>query len=112
MRVVNQKKTRLVCFRLSAKEYERLRQLCEASGARCLSDVARSALRQVLVSTVESIDLDPSMELLRDVKSVATEICMTVNRMNEILTAVARVGGRASLVPADPALSYPVGILE
>ena len=49
------RRTKLVSFRLSDEEYERLQGACAAEGARSLSEFARSALqRTVQVQTVVS----------------------------------------------------------
>jgi hypothetical protein len=40
------KRTKLVSFRLSEEEYEQLSRACMATGARSISDFARTALQQ------------------------------------------------------------------
>lgn len=42
------RKTRMVSFRLSDDEYCGLKSLCEAQGARSISDLARAALQNLL----------------------------------------------------------------
>ena len=39
-----QKMDRMVSFRLSNEEYEQMREICDATGARTISDVARMAM--------------------------------------------------------------------
>ena len=46
----SQRKTRLVSFRVSEREYQYLRDRCATEGARTLSDFAREALGQVIES--------------------------------------------------------------
>lgn len=41
-------KTRLVSFRLTNQEFEQLNLLCAAKGSRSLSDLTRTAVREVL----------------------------------------------------------------
>ena len=83
MTLLKQKRTRLVCFRLSMDEYDKLQQLCVASGARCVSDVARSAVRQMLGSTFELSDPGTIPDLLRAIRAVAGDILTTVNRLED-----------------------------
>ena len=45
---VLKRRTRSVNFRLSEEEYELLHRVCAASGARSLSDLARSAVSQLI----------------------------------------------------------------
>jgi hypothetical protein len=40
-------RTRLVYFRISESEYEQILRLCEQTGARSVSDFARSAIRRL-----------------------------------------------------------------
>jgi hypothetical protein len=44
-------RTRLVSFRLTDDELERLKTACDQQGARCLSDFARSTMLSSLVSS-------------------------------------------------------------
>jgi uncharacterized protein (DUF1778 family) len=48
-------RTRLVTFRLTDDELERLKVACDQQGARCLSDFARSTMLSSLISS-ESIN--------------------------------------------------------
>jgi len=40
--------TRIVTFRISEEQYDRLKNLCLHQGAPCLSDVARAAMARLL----------------------------------------------------------------
>lgn len=42
------RRTRMVSIRLLDDEYERLKRMCEESGARCVSDMARDAMFHML----------------------------------------------------------------
>ncbi|HWR52633.1 MAG TPA: hypothetical protein VN428_16095 [Bryobacteraceae bacterium] len=46
--LVRERRSRLIRFRVSPDEYETLSRFCAASGARSLSDLARSALQQTM----------------------------------------------------------------
>ena len=50
------RRIRSVNFRLSEDEYEHLRKVCAASGARSLSDLARSAVNKLVDQNVWSSD--------------------------------------------------------
>src|SRR3954447_18154064 len=55
---VRNRKTKIVTFRITTDEYERLRNFCISKGQRSVSDLARTAVSSVLESdgipTVES----------------------------------------------------------
>jgi|SRR5579871_4478460 len=40
-------RNRLVYFRVSEDEYQQYSQICESTGCRCLSDLARSAMQSI-----------------------------------------------------------------
>lgn len=46
--LAKERRTRLIRFRVSPDEYESLSRFCASSGARSLSDMARSALQQTM----------------------------------------------------------------
>jgi|SRR5690348_12857562 transcriptional regulator GlxA family with amidase domain len=50
---VLKRRSRMVSFRLSDEEYEGLKHICIAVGARSLSDVARDAVHRLLGSAAE-----------------------------------------------------------
>jgi hypothetical protein len=62
------RRTRIVSFRLSQKEYEALRDTCVAHGARSLSDFARSAACRLIDNGSGSPDvtLDNKIRTLQD----------------------------------------------
>jgi hypothetical protein len=41
-------RTRLVYFRVSEEEFQQLNEMCQSSGARSISELARQAIRKVL----------------------------------------------------------------
>jgi hypothetical protein len=73
-------RNRLVYFRLSEEEYQRLTDICAAGGARSMSELARAALNRVTGDQDHGQALDA---LLRSIEQ-ATE------RLNE-LTAMLRM---------------------
>lgn len=61
-------RTRQVSFRMSEQEYERLRSHCVSVGARSISDLARSAVCQLMVPPRERLD-DPLQAQIRHLYS-------------------------------------------
>lgn len=47
-------RTKLIYFRISQSEYEQIVGLCERTGARSISDFARSAIRRLIVAEPQS----------------------------------------------------------
>lgn len=77
---VFKRRTRMVSFRLSESEYEELRNLCVAHGARSLSDFARFVVCRV-VGAKTGTPLDTLEELNREVKRLAELIERTSLRV-------------------------------
>ena len=62
---VLKRRSRMVSFRLSEEEYEGLKHICIAVGARSLSDVARDAVKQMIENgSSPRRDLSAELELL------------------------------------------------
>ena len=62
---VLKRRSRMVSFRLSEEEYEGLKHICIAVGARSLSDVARDAVQRLLESgSSPRKDLNAEFEVL------------------------------------------------
>ena len=57
---VMKRKTRMLSIRLSEDEYERLKELCVAEGARSISDLTRSAVQRMLYPS----QAEPSVHLV------------------------------------------------
>jgi Arc/MetJ-type ribon-helix-helix transcriptional regulator len=53
----------MISIRISNEEYEGLRSLCVSQRARSVSDLARTAMNQLLSMTSEAINSGPSVEL-------------------------------------------------
>src|SRR5262250_3057512 len=54
---VFKRRTKLVSFRVSDEEYEKLQGACLAEGARSISELARSALRRTVWAQNPSLDV-------------------------------------------------------
>ena|SRR5712692_6736986 len=64
---VLKRRSRMVSFRLSEEEYEGLKHICIAAGARSLSDVARDAVQHLLeTGSSPRRDLDAEFGLLSE----------------------------------------------
>jgi len=64
---VLKRRSRMVSFRLSEEEYEGLKHICIAAGARSLSDVARDAVQHLLENgSSPRRDLSAEFRLLRE----------------------------------------------
>jgi hypothetical protein len=47
---MNTRMSKLVCVRFSDQEYDQLRQLCQTTNTRTISDLARTAIEQWMMS--------------------------------------------------------------
>jgi hypothetical protein len=78
---------RLVYFRLSEDEFQRISGLCESSGARSISELVRSAVEQFAgAAPAEEAALDCR---LRDLERILSELNERVRQ----LTCALHVGG-------------------
>ena len=75
------RRTKLVSFRLSDEEYEKLQGACIAEGARSLSEFARSALQR----TVQVHDGPTEGEAVEPVANGARELIDTMQELNRQL---------------------------
>ena len=79
------RRTRMISFRVSEREFEMLKAMSEAKGARSVSDFARVALcGHRNGASIESIEPDETITLLR--KEVE-DLKVYVRRVAEILEA-------------------------
>ena len=72
------RRTKLVSFRLSDEEYEKLRVACVAEGARSISEFARSALQRSVWSQSQSFDV----AMAEPVGSGTRELIDTMRELN------------------------------
>ena len=55
MAAIIKRRTKMVSIRLSDDEYRRLNELCEVTGARSISDLARDLMFRMLTPAMESV---------------------------------------------------------
>jgi hypothetical protein len=69
------RRSRMISFRLSPKEYESLQDICAAQGARSLSDLARAAMRNLSAPNNQTETLRQEVGRLRnEIRSLSREI--------------------------------------
>jgi len=90
---VLKRRTKLVSFRLSDEEYERLQGACVAEGARSISDFARAALQRTVTGQ------NPLAELpAESVGSGTRELIDTMRELNrqlsQLVSLAQSAGGR------------------
>ncbi len=64
MAVITKRRTKMVSIRLLDDEYRQLRELCEANGARSVSDLARAAMFRMLTVPVAQPNLEDRVQRL------------------------------------------------
>jgi hypothetical protein len=60
------RKSKMISFRLSPEEYQRLRDTCELQGIRSLSDLARTAMQELIASGWQPVPLSDEVRELRN----------------------------------------------
>jgi hypothetical protein len=83
--LAKERRTRLIRFRVSPDEYESLSRFCASSGARSLSDMARSALQQTMRGQPSGGDL-AVLEELRRVSQTLREMNDELANLRHLLT--------------------------
>ncbi len=88
-------RTRLITFRLTAEEYEKLRATCIQERSRSISEFARSAvLGRVAVHTQEKVSLGEDLVTLTlhlgELDGALRELC---GRISRVLGSVAKESG-------------------
>ena len=81
------RKSKMISFRLSPEEYQRLRETCELQGVRSLSDLART-----LRDEVEGWEDDP-VPLSDEVRDLRNRVRMLSLQLDQLSTAVHRGRG-------------------
>ncbi len=97
--LVRQRRTKLVRFRVSPEEYEEISRYCAASGARSLSDVARSAVDQVVLQKGAGPQ-GRLMETLRAIQRDLHTLDEKLDRISERLEAWEQSRARGTAGPA------------
>lgn len=82
-------RNRLVNFRLSEDEFERLRTSCAESGARSISDFARSSVLDRL-EEVSAGGASPTLPQLANLDHKVTDLESRVTQLIQLLTTVGR----------------------
>lgn len=77
---------RVVYFRISEDEFQQFSQLCESTGARSLSDLARSAMKRMLEGN-DQRRTDRVSESLSVLQTMMYDLNRTVQRLNVLLDA-------------------------
>jgi len=82
-----QRKSRLVSFRVSEKEYESLRRTAAVHGVRGISDVARFAVRKVLAVSMPDQDrwMNEDWTVEESVARLTQNLEQIANRMDQIV---------------------------
>jgi hypothetical protein len=89
---VFKRRTKLVSFRVSDEEYEKLQGACVAEGARSISEFARSALQR----TVWAHNNGHTPEATEPVGSGAKELIDTMRELNRQLSQLVSLAQSAS----------------
>jgi hypothetical protein len=81
---VLRKRNKLVSFRLSEQEYEALQNISVSEGARSISDFARAALCEVLVSG-KTTSAVARLEGDNTVHQVLERLTLTMGELNQVM---------------------------
>jgi Arc/MetJ-type ribon-helix-helix transcriptional regulator len=83
--VVMKRRAKMVSIRLSDDEYQRLKEMTQAQGARSVSDVARSAMQLML--SAHDAGSDGSIESrVRELDGRVTVLKREVQRLSEMMS--------------------------
>ena len=77
---ISRPRNRLVYFRVSQDEYERYNHVCEATGSRSMSDLARSAMQSLVRN--DSKQDDHITEKLTLIETLVNELNRKVNKLS------------------------------
>ncbi len=91
---VLKRRSKMVSFRLSEEEYEGLKHICIAVGARSLSDIARDAVQRLLGNSTEATsEGDVGLRRLHErVDALASEVKRLASLVDHRSTATAAAG--------------------
>ena len=91
---ITKPRTRLVYFRISENEYEQILRLCEVTGARSISDLARSAIQKLIFAEPQAEDDLQRTKMA--LESLLAELRTNVQRLTSFETSQDN-GGREPL---------------
>lgn len=84
-------KDRMVSFRLSAEEYDRLRQAGSAQGVHNLSELARAAMRRLLESNGHALSARDNLSEHSDLPAQVRELRVRIDQLSSELERMSRV---------------------
>ena len=73
----------MISFRLSGEEYRLLQRACEKSGARSVSDLARSAMQRIILDS-GSLDRGSTEAQLRELQMRFNVLAAEVERLTRL----------------------------
>jgi hypothetical protein len=76
------RKSKMISFRLSPEEYQRLRETCELQGIRSLSDLARTAMQELIASGWQPV---PLSDEVRDLRHRVRTLSLQMDRLSHKL---------------------------
>lgn len=82
---VMKRKTRMLSIRLSEDEYERLKELCVAEGARSISDLTRSAVQRLLYPAAASDQGVQLVERMQQLDGMVRVLNREVRRLSSLV---------------------------
>jgi hypothetical protein len=77
---VTKRRDRLVYFRISEEEFERMQKACDATGARSVSDLARAAVQE-FISPQKNESEAQVFEIVKSLRAVVDEINQSVRQL-------------------------------
>jgi hypothetical protein len=86
-------RTRVIYFRISEEEFGRLNQLCQAQGARSLSDLARTAMQDMLGQAAGQPGTDAVATKLETLERMLSELNQALRSMG--ITSLSREASSA-----------------
>lgn len=98
--LAKERRTRLIRFRVSPDEYEKLSRYCATSGARSLSDLARSALQQTMRGQAGAGD-PAILEQLRRTNDSLRDMGQQIAEIRSLLDAHLLEGANRNAVQPD-----------
>ena len=97
-------RNRLVYFRISEDEFQKVARMCQSEGARSLSDFARSAMQRLIQDGSESVDATLAAKL-----KLIDQIIFDLNQKLEQLNDLLQVHHRA---PSSPVANTRNGLSQ
>ena len=99
---IRKPRSRLVYFRVSEDELQDVMRACESMGARSVSDLARSAVRQYIQEAASPSKQDPLALLMDQLRQTVQELTTAVARQSH------SAGTHGNESAQDPAMTSKV----